>query len=52
MIKDKVEKNPDSVIKLKIDRNVEYKGFISVFDELRANNMAKKVKFERHYLNK
>jgi biopolymer transport protein ExbD len=52
MIKDKVEKNPDSVIKLKIDRNVEYRGFISVFDELRANNMAKKVKFERHYLNK
>jgi biopolymer transport protein ExbD len=52
MIKDKVEKNPDSVIKLKIDRNVEYRGFISVFDELRINNMAKKVKFERHYLNK
>lgn len=52
VIKDKVEKNPDSVIKLKIDRNVEYRGFISVFDELRINKMAKKVKFERHYLNK
>lgn len=51
-IKSQVEKNPDAVIKLKIDRNVEYKGFIAVFDELRHNNMAKKVKFERHYLNK
>ncbi|MBI9030507.1 biopolymer transporter ExbD [bacterium] len=52
MIKDKVDKNPDSVILLKIDRNVEYSGFIAIFDALRANNMAKKVKFERHYLNK
>lgn len=52
LIKDRVEKNPDSVIKLKIDRNVEYRGFISVFDELRSNKMAKKVKFERHYLSK
>jgi len=52
MIKDKVDKNPDSVILLKIDRNVEYGGFIAIFDALRANNMAKKVKFERHYLNK
>ncbi|OQY40021.1 MAG: hypothetical protein B6226_00670 [Candidatus Cloacimonetes bacterium 4572_65] len=51
-IKDKVEKNPDCVIKLKIDKDVEYRGFISVFDELRVNKMAKKVKFERHYLNK
>ncbi len=52
MIKDKVDKNPDSVILLKIDRNVEYGNFIAIFDALRANNMAKKVKFERHYLNK
>ncbi len=52
MIKDKVEKNPDCVIKLIIDRDVEYGKFIEVMDGLRANKMAKKVSFERQYLNK